>query len=42
MLITAPNLVALRSGFRSLSQGGLDQVESQYAQIFIYVTSTTY
>ncbi|MEM7751796.1 MAG: Mu-like prophage major head subunit gpT family protein [Pseudomonadota bacterium] len=41
MLITAPNLVALRSGFSSLFQGGLDQVESQYAQIATVVPSTT-
>lgn len=33
MLITTPNLVALRSGFSARFQGGLDQVESQYNQI---------
>ncbi|MEL6888372.1 MAG: Mu-like prophage major head subunit gpT family protein [Pseudomonadota bacterium] len=41
MLITTPNLVALRSGFSARFQGGLDQVESQYNQIATVVPSTT-
>lgn len=41
MLITTPNLQALRSGFSALYQGGLGQVESQYQQIATVVPSTT-
>ncbi|MEM6849427.1 MAG: Mu-like prophage major head subunit gpT family protein [Pseudomonadota bacterium] len=41
MLITTPNLEALRTGFSALYQGGLGEVESQYLQIATEVPSTT-